>query len=513
MIEWRKTGIESSSIIGMRLEFDHRGTTPRRGGRMRRKSRVAVVLILAALTPLPASVARADQGEEAEQIEAIFSKTSNGYVRLLRPDGSLRPETYRYGKGEFWGGDFVDSSVDRLTVDDIARTISPALARRSYVAAKDPSFAELFIVISWGTTVAPEHRTMDPAYEDVERGQMRANTKPHSPFFGKAGYTVVMSGVTGGLQEGALDGSANTWNLGGADPSSAIVPTRSTSDANANDNVIIQASSALRVENQMWAQISQENARMLGYASLADAELQRYRYFVVLQAYDNRTLSQKKPKLLWEARLSISEHRNLFDKRLGALAENASAYFGQDGNGLVHKAVPVGFVRIGQMSSLEFPTEPEAAALAGDGAHVAYLRRERSETGLAVVDVDKPEETVFAKIPGGAEPARIAWSDPEHIRVTLVSAGAATFDTRSLSWSAAPADSAPAGHPTAARDDAMLARVEGKFPHRNVEILGSDNRGRRYLLAVSGTKGPARYYLFDNEDDVLVDVGRSSRAP
>ena len=480
---------------------------------MRRRSRFALAALMAALSALPARVALADPGEEAEQIEAIYSKTSNGYVRLLRADGSLRPETYRYGKGEFWGGEMADASVDRLTVDDIARTIAPALARRSYVPAKDPSSAELFIVISWGTTVAPEHRAMSPAFQDTEIAQMRARTPPGSPDFMKAGRTGVMSGVTGGLQQGSMDGSAGTWNLGGADPSSAITPTQSTSDANANNNLIIQGSAALQLENQMWAQASQQNARMLGYASLADAELQRYRYFVVLQAYDHKTLSQKKPKLLWEARLSISEHRSLFDKRLGALAENASAYFGQDSNGLVHKAVPAGFVHIGQMRALEFPTEAEAAALSGDGAHVAYLKKERSETGLAVVDVGRPGESAFSRIPNAEAPARIAWIDPEHVRVALVSAGAATFDTKARSWSAAPADSAPAGRAAPAHDDALQARVEEKFPHRNVEILGSDDAGRRYLLAVSGAKGPARYYLFDKTDDVLVDVGRSGRAP
>ena len=163
-------------------------------------------------------------------------------------------------------------------------------------------------MISWGTTVAPEHRAMGPAFEEIESAQMRARTPPGSADYMKPGRTGVMSGVTGGLQQGSLDGSAGTWNLGGADPSSAITPTQSTSDTNANNNAIIQGSAALQAENQMWAQTSQRNARMLGYASLADAELQRYRYFVVLQAYDNTTLSQKRPKLLWEARLSISEN-------------------------------------------------------------------------------------------------------------------------------------------------------------------------------------------------------------
>jgi hypothetical protein len=216
---------------------------------------------------------------------------------------------------------------------------------------------------------------------------------------------------------------------------------------------------------------------------------------------------------LWEARLSLSQHRNLFDKRLGALAENASAYFGQNSNGLVHKAVPVGFVHVGPIRSLEFPTESDAAALSGDGAHVAYIKRDRAESGLAVVDVDRPGDVLFSRIPNGEFPARIVWSDSAHIRVTFASADALAFDENARLWSAAPSEPAAAARGTIPHPEEMQARVEEKFPHRSVVILGSDHAGRRFLLAVSGTNGAARYYIFDNRDDVLVDVGRSSRAP
>jgi hypothetical protein len=488
-------------------------TPPRRDARVRtpRKSKV-VAAALALLTTLSASTALADQGE-GEQIEAIFSKTSNGYVRLLRADGSFQPETYKFGKGEFWGGDFVDASIDRMTVDDVARTISPALAGQGYVASKDPSSAGLFIVINWGTTVAPEYRSIDPAYEEAELAQMRAHSARGLKSPPVSGDTGAMGGVTNGLQEASLDGSGNTWNLGGSNPSSAIASSQSTADGNANYSAVVHTGGVLQAENQMWATISLKNAGMLGYARFADAELQRYRYFVVLLAYDNRTISQKKPKLLWEARLSISQHRNLFDKRLGAMVENASAYFGQNSNGLVHKAVPIGLVHIGQMRSLEFPTASDAAALENDGVHVAYLRREGSESGLTVIDVDKPDGAFFARIPGSEFPAQIAWSDSTHIRVTLASAAVLAFDTNARSWSAAAADQAGAEHGTILHQDEMQARVEGKFSHRTVAILGSDKAGRRYLLAVSGAKGAARYYIFDNQDDILVDVGRASHSP
>jgi hypothetical protein len=262
----------------------------------------------------------------------------------------------------------------------------------------------------------------------------------------------------------------------------------------------------------MWATISLGNARMLGYASLADAELQRYRYFVVLLAYDKKTITQKKPKLLWEARLSISQHRNLFDKRLGALAENASAYFGQNSNGLIHKAVPAGFVHIGQVSSLEFPSAADVAAVAGDGAHMAYIKRQGSESRLVVVDVDSPDGLVVTRVPASEGPARVAWDDSTHVRVTLASDEVLSFDIDARSWSAASTEKAPENRDVFHKDETK-ARLAEKFPHRTVEVLGSDKAGRRYLLVVSGAKGAARYYMFDSQDDVLVDVGRSSFTP
>jgi hypothetical protein len=452
----------------------------------------AALVVLAALS---AGTSFADQGDEFAEVEAIFSKTSNGYVRLLRADGSFRPETYRFGKGEFWGGDFADASIDKMTVDDVAKAIAPALARQSYVATSDPGSAELFIVINWGTTVAPEYRTMDPAYEGGATAQGRALGGPH-PI---SGDTRVMDGTIHGLDEAELDGSGNSWNLG-------ALPTTSLS-AGAG----FKGGGVLQAENQAWAMQGQLNANMLGYPAFFDSELQRYRYFVVLLAYDNRTISQKKPKLLWEARLSISQHRNLFNKQLGAIAANASMYFGQDSRGLVHKAVPAGTVEIGRMRALEFPEESDAVALSQDGAHVAYVKWDRLECGLAVVDVDKPDGVFFAKVPGNRTPAQIGWSDAGHVSVTLSSAEALAFDSNKRSWSAAAAGAA-VGRGAIPREGEIQGVVEGKFPHRTVAILDSDKAGRRYLLGVTGAKG-TRYYVYDGQDDVLIDVGKPSHAP
>jgi hypothetical protein len=83
------------------------------------------------------------------------------------------------------------------------------------------------------------------------------------------------------------------------------------------------------------------------------AEIRENRYFVVLMAYDFQLLwKEKKHKLLWETRFSISERRNAFDKALPVMAQYASRYFGQPSNGLLRTRVPEGRVEIGEPKSL-----------------------------------------------------------------------------------------------------------------------------------------------------------------
>ena len=82
-------------------------------------------------------------------------------------------------------------------------------------------------------------------------------------------------------------------------------------------------------------------------------EIEQNRYFVVLMAYDFQLMwKQKKHKLLWETRFSISERRNQFDKALPVMGQYASRYFGQDSNGLSRTRVPEGQVKVGEPKSL-----------------------------------------------------------------------------------------------------------------------------------------------------------------
>jgi hypothetical protein len=77
------------------------------------------------------------------------------------------------------------------------------------------------------------------------------------------------------------------------------------------------------------------------------------RYFVILMAYDFQLMrKQKKHKLVWETRFSLSEVGHDFGKALPMMADYAARYFGQDSHGLVRNLVPEGHVDIGAVKSL-----------------------------------------------------------------------------------------------------------------------------------------------------------------
>jgi hypothetical protein len=270
----------------------------------------------------------------AEEIEAVSGRVSPDYIRAKLPDGTFRPETYAFGKGGYWSGPMADLTVDKMEFTDVARTIAPPLAGQNYLASRDPATTKLLIMVYWGTTYAPEHASDSPVYQHL----MDANAE-----FARSH-----------AEQNEISGRA-----------------KYLAGDHAYDEVTV-AIAAVQAENRLRDNVNARNATMLGYDSWWEAtydapngsaqelrkrdmlnELEEDRYFVVLMAYDFQMLwRQKKHKLLWETRFSVSEHRNQFDRQLAAMALYASKYFGQDSGGLVHKGLPDGRVELGDVKSL-----------------------------------------------------------------------------------------------------------------------------------------------------------------
>ena len=271
---------------------------------------------------------------------AVSSKVAKDYVRTKLPDGSFQPELYAFGKGGKWAGEISDSTIDTLNFTDIAKVIAVPLSAQRYLPASDPAKTRLLIMVYWGTTAVPGTTSASSAYNH----------------FGSAQVTL-------------------QFDLNPLNKVPVAIQNAAISDFSA-------ATLMLNIENRKNDRTDFANALMLGYDSpgligteKADyvrgtafqtdrddlyREIEENRYFVVLMAYDFQLLwKERKHKLLWETRFSISERRNQFDKALPVMARYASQYFGQASDGLVRTRVPEGNVDVKEPTLIEFLPEPK----------------------------------------------------------------------------------------------------------------------------------------------------------
>ena len=236
-------------------------------------------------------------------VTAVSSRAAEVYGRTKLPNGSYQPETYAFGNGGFYGAPSSDVTISNESFMDVARVIAGPLAGQNYVPTRDPSKANLLIMVYWGATSG----TADPYSKNYvfrEYDSYQPTGTSSVVTFGTAPYG------------GTLADAQNAVILG---YDSAIA------DAQPHPGLIHQ----------------------LKRDDLID-DISQSRYFVVLMAYDFQALwKEKKHKLLWESRFSIREQGNDFKSLLPAMAKYASQYFGQDTQGVIRRPLPEGKVEVG----------------------------------------------------------------------------------------------------------------------------------------------------------------------
>ena len=256
-----------------------------------RKSAFIVSAWIAAIAFAPslASAGPLSLVSSSEEITAVSSKVHNGYVRAKLPDGSFRPETYALAVGGFVGVRS-DETIDDLSFDSISHTLATSLADQKYIPTHDIDKVQLLIVVYWGTTYGTGKIPMLGGLKDAVD-----------------------------LKNALLLGfdSESVFGDGFGDPSN--------------------------IRSEIMRQTHTE----------AMSAIEMDRYYVILIAIDfQAALKQKKVKLLWETRISLSERHHDFTKELPVMAHYASQYFGQESHGLVMKPVPEGRVDVGDVKSL-----------------------------------------------------------------------------------------------------------------------------------------------------------------
>jgi hypothetical protein len=284
---------------------------------------------------------------EVDGVIAVSSRVSSDYVRSRAADGSFLPETYAFGEGGHWTAGTSDATIDSLKFMDIATRIAAPLESQHYIPTKDAKTTKLVIMVYWGSTQA--HIADSMAMQNLQNANAALASQKS-------------------LMKQQRIAAAGGGNGGGPSAGSIAIQMAEVGDA---DDALSGAMATASAANRSRDEANNQIANLLGYDSAwndsarlrgtpleyrrqdLSNELEEGRYFVVLMAYDFALmLKEKKHKLLWVTRFSISQRRNAFDSALPAMTAYASQFFGQDTDGLLRKQVPLGNVEVGPVKSL-----------------------------------------------------------------------------------------------------------------------------------------------------------------
>ncbi|EDY81206.1 hypothetical protein VDG1235_823 [Verrucomicrobiia bacterium DG1235] len=265
------------------------------------------------------------------------SIVSPSYQREQLPNGGWKPETYALAIGKKLDPTERDSSLESLTVDEMAETLANALHHQNYLPETDPQNTDLMIVVNWGKTI---------------------------PF-------------NNGLKQQSLDRLSSTFNQ--------IDGLEINSD-NAGEITLSATQSEMQLENMLTIQSMAErarrqandyNAQLLGFApDLVDhytsetlggpqrmiydelvEEVEASRYFVILVAYDFHKLVDKKEKdILWITRFSMRAKGRQFDEELANMANSASRFFGKNSGKMRGSLLP-GQIKMGELEVIDSADE------------------------------------------------------------------------------------------------------------------------------------------------------------
>jgi len=296
-------------------------------------ARVCLLAGLAAISAAPSDAGPFSAVSDSEKLTAVSSSAHNGYVRVRRADGSFEPETYAFGEGGILEGAYIDQfvrndpTIDNVTFRGMARMLAGPLASQNYLPTANPESTRLLVMVFWGTTIGGVN-TRNGNLRDLINYE---NAK-----------------LLGFDSEGSIQAIS--------DPSTAYFGR--SFRARMLDDVHADVLSAIEVN----------------------------RYFVILRAYDFQPAwKQRKLKLLWETRFSLSERRHDFERDLPAMAQDASLYFGQDTYGLVLKPIPEGRVHVGEATPVgDQPEAREEGSFDPRSGVVGDWKRTSSGPGLMI---------------------------------------------------------------------------------------------------------------------------------
>jgi len=218
-------------------------------------------------------------------VPVIVSATAvDDYTQKKFGPGAPKPETYLFFQGKFYGGVIRDRDLEHAQFSQIVQTLGKGLVQQNYLPSKDPKNADLLIVVHWGTT---------EVYQDDWATTMAL------PNNNSDGWTTSMRLLQKKQKEDQqINFEMNAHLLGYGQQLSQRQAQASANHVSTDEMNLLQ--------------------------NLGDE-----RYFVILMAYDYRTMKKGiRPKLLWSTRFSMQGPGNKFTTALPIMSRVAADYFG-----------------------------------------------------------------------------------------------------------------------------------------------------------------------------------------
>lgn len=284
---------------------------------------------------------------------SAFSTVSPEFERTRLPNGEWEEVTYALGRGQMLDPTGRDDSLIELSFEELGQILAKALLLENFVPTPGPEETDLVIVVSWGKTI--------PA----------SNPMGEVGMAGMAGIMNDMNQLTSQIAQNDAAGTSRT--VEGIDPSRA--------ELSSMQSELVSMTMMNQMAEEKRRRANYHNAKLLGYApKMADLysfdvaggpqggllrdleeEIESPRYFVILQAYDFKTMwKEKKRNMLWSTRFSIRAKGEKFDEQVGNMAQAAASMFGKKSNRLSRQLLP-GRAKFGEIEMVEVIEDSEDA--------------------------------------------------------------------------------------------------------------------------------------------------------
>lgn len=261
---------------------------------------------------------------------AVRAEARKEYILARALDESAKVQTYHMIKGNYFGGNVDDPSLEETTFPEVAEHISLNLRRQKYFPEEDPAAGDLLIMVHYGAS-----RYVDEL-QDRNEFDLDYNLSPVSTDWGEI-YDYNLSGKADPEFNGLVMPSQRRYVIKG---------------------LVLPSQRRYVIGKYVRAKILGMYEVFSSTANDYEAHIQsglagEGRYFFVLTAFDLPLLRKGEKKVMWSTRYSIRSIGQSYQQAIKELNVVAGYYFGKNMKGLISKrATDDSIVEFGEIEVL-----------------------------------------------------------------------------------------------------------------------------------------------------------------